>query len=121
MHSFICPSGHHEATIIYVGDSSYRPTHHDLSFIRDKINENRDLLNSIYEWYSGTVTVQIIPASDPDKEYVYLMTCEYEYFKEDIKSYQDIFKDSINDPSWLVFTHNLIDIKRINKVLLPFL
>lgn len=121
MYSFICPSGNLPCIVIYVGDASYSPDVNDLTFIRDKLEENRSLLDTIHEWYPGTVQVQFIPECSPDREYVYMFNCLYEYAEEDIKSYQELFKKSINDPNYIIFTHCQIEIKRIGKVLLPFL
>ena len=121
MYSFFCPSGNLPCIVIYVGDATYRPDFNDLKFIRDKLEENRDALDTIRNWYPGTVRIQFIPEGSSDKEYVYMFSCPYEYAEEDIKSYQEIFKESVNDPNYIIFTHHQVDIKRIGKVLLPFL
>lgn len=121
MYSFICPSGNLPCIVIYVGDANYRPDLNDLKFIRDRLEEDRSFLDTIHQWYPGTARIQFIPESAPDKEYVYMLSCPYEYDEQDIKSYQELFKESIDDPNYLIFTHYQVDIKRIGKVLLPFL
>lgn len=121
MHYFICPSGNHKITIITVGDNTFSPTHSDLEFIRSKIDEDKTRINNINDWFKGTTKVTVIPESPSDKQYVYRLGCQYQYEDNDIKTFQDIFEESVEDPGFIIFTHHLVQIERINKVLLPFL
>ena len=124
MHSFVCQSSYFKITILKVGDGTFHPSIKDLENIKEYLEKDTSLISSINDWCKIPLEVQIIPESSNDKEYVYYCTSDDDYFRpsdDDIKNYQECFKEGLYDNNFIIYTYYPIDIKRISKALLPFI
>ena len=124
MHSFVCPSSNYEVIIIKVGSATYHPSQDNLEDIRKVILKDKKAIKNINEWCKIPTEINIIAESPEDKEYVYYCTSDEDYYNptdQDIKYYQEVFKEGLTEADFIIFTYSALDIKRISKALLPFI
>lgn len=130
MHSIIVPAFNQRVTLVKIGSSWVYPTMEEMESIRDwvMLNKNKWLSErkQLTKKFGHTIKIKVFPGTNPNNEYVWLInradsSIDSCWSEEDAKTWKEVFQESADDPGFILFVWGGYSIKRINKILIPFL
>lgn len=128
MKSILIPASNNGMTFVKVGNSWVHPTIDDMEKVRDWVMTHKNVWaerKKLKDILGLDIKIKIFPQIKSNNQYVWLIANaqneDYFYAKEDTKIWLDVFGEESNDPDFVVFIWGGLIIKRLNKVLVPFL
>jgi len=122
---YVYPISYRRFSVITIGhDNTWRIATGEMEQIRDWFLDHKDNYEQAFKecpyTFNYNLSLEIFPTGSPDQEYVLLV--EYEgMHNSDEKVWKSLLERSQEDDNFILFTIPEIKVRRINKVLLPFI